>query len=166
MRALLIVVISTVLMLLAACATERDAEPEPSADTVAAEAASTDVSEPSEEESGIYDMHPVAQVVLGVVAGVALFAGLVIYAVASASDERLKTDIRRVGTAPNGLPLYTFRYRGKRTTWRGVMAQDVLRIRPDAVRLGRDGYYRVYYWKLGLRMTRENLAKREGRKNA
>jgi hypothetical protein len=49
------------------------------------------------------------------------------------SDERLKTDIKRVGTLDNGLPVYTFRYRGTSKIQMGVMAQDVERVKPDAV---------------------------------
>ncbi|MBI1418420.1 MAG: hypothetical protein GC146_14475 [Limimaricola sp.] len=67
------------------------------------------------------------------------------------SDERLKTDIRRIGTAHNGLPLYRFRYIGRTTEYEGVMAQDVLKVRPDAV-AKRFGFYAVNYAKLGLEM--------------
>lgn len=67
------------------------------------------------------------------------------------SDARLKTDIRRTGTAPNGLPLYRFRYIGMSTEYEGVMAQDVLKLRPDAV-VERFGFYAVDYGKLGLEM--------------
>lgn len=49
------------------------------------------------------------------------------------SDERLKTDIKRVGTLDNGLPVYTFRYRGSSKIQMGVMAQDVEQVIPDAV---------------------------------
>jgi hypothetical protein len=35
----------------------------------------------------------------------------------------------------------------------GVMAQDVLEVMPDAVVVGPDGYYRVKYGQLGIRMT-------------
>jgi hypothetical protein len=49
------------------------------------------------------------------------------------SDERLKTDIKRVGTLDNGLPVYTFRYRGASKIQMGVMAQDVEQVIPDAV---------------------------------
>jgi hypothetical protein len=51
------------------------------------------------------------------------------------SDRRYKEDITRIGTAYNGLPLYTFRYIGdpeKRLNI-GVMAQDVELVNPDAV---------------------------------
>jgi hypothetical protein len=49
------------------------------------------------------------------------------------SDERLKTDIKRVGTLDNGLAVYTFRYRGTSKIQMGVMAQDVELVKPDAV---------------------------------
>jgi hypothetical protein len=34
------------------------------------------------------------------------------------------------------------------------MAQDVLKVMPDAVVMGEDRYYRVRYGQLGIRMTR------------
>jgi len=70
-----------------------------------------------------------------------------------ASDARLKTDIQWVGMA-KGLPLYQFRYNGHAAVFEGVMAQDVLRIRPDAVMHGSTGLMAVNYAKLGLAMRR------------
>ena len=51
------------------------------------------------------------------------------------SDVRLKHDIKRVGTAKNGLPIYTFKYKGDDTeqTHVGYMAQDVEKVHPEAV---------------------------------
>jgi hypothetical protein len=69
------------------------------------------------------------------------------------SDVRLKTDIERVGTTVYGLPLYHFRYKSGTERFEGVMAQDVLEVMPDAVVVGEDGYYRVRYGQLGIRMT-------------
>lgn len=68
------------------------------------------------------------------------------------SDVRLKQNIDAVGSMAEGLPLYSFRYLWDDTEYVGVMAQDVLEVRPDAVLLGEDGYYRVDYAKLGTRM--------------
>ena len=51
------------------------------------------------------------------------------------------------------LPLYSFRYLDDDTVYIGLMAQDVLKVRPDAVITGDDGFYRVYYARLGLRMA-------------
>lgn len=49
------------------------------------------------------------------------------------SDVRLKTDIRRVGTTDGGLPVYTYRYKGRPEFHMGVMAQDVAEVMPQAV---------------------------------
>ena len=51
------------------------------------------------------------------------------------SDVRLKEDIKRVGTAKNGLPIYTFKYKGDNAeqTHVGYMAQDVEKVHPEAV---------------------------------
>lgn len=72
------------------------------------------------------------------------------------SDQRLKTDITRVGTAANGLPLYHFRYIGQPQVYEGVMAQDVLRHTPEAVREIGSGYLGVDYGMLGLQMRAVN----------
>ena len=69
------------------------------------------------------------------------------------SDARLKTDIEQVGTTVYGLPLYHFRYKTGTERFEGVMAQDILEVMPDAVVVGEDGYYRVKYGQLGIRMT-------------
>lgn len=49
------------------------------------------------------------------------------------SDVRLKTDISRVGTLDNGLPVYRYRYKAGGPMQIGVMAQDVLGVNPGAV---------------------------------
>jgi hypothetical protein len=54
------------------------------------------------------------------------------------SDRNSKTDIKKVGKLDNGLPVYTYRYKGTVNPQMGVMAQDVERQNPDAVRK-RDG---------------------------
>ena len=67
------------------------------------------------------------------------------------SDIRLKRDIAQVGEH-NGINLYRFRYLWSNTTYVGVMAQEVAAVKPDAVSRGADGYLRVDYARLGLRM--------------
>lgn len=59
------------------------------------------------------------------------------------SDRRLKSRIARVGTTPGGVPLYEYDIGGRRE--RGVMAQDMLILRPSAVLMGADGYLMVDY---------------------
>ena len=68
------------------------------------------------------------------------------------SDIRLKRDIAALGQHENGIHLYRFRYLWSDTVHVGVMAQEVAATRPDAVRQGADGYLRVDYARLGLRM--------------
>lgn len=64
------------------------------------------------------------------------------------SDERLKEDIEPVGEW-QGFPLYDYHYKGEDEPSRGVMAQDVIRSRPDAVHRTPSGYLAVDYGKLG-----------------
>lgn len=61
------------------------------------------------------------------------------------SDRRLKEDIVRVGTLDNGLPVYTFRYKGTPEVHMGLMAQDVEAIHPEAVALHESGFKMVDY---------------------
>ena len=70
------------------------------------------------------------------------------------SDVRLKADIVEVGATVFGLPLYQFRYLDDEERFEGVMAQDVLKVRPDAVVSRSDGFYLVDYAKLGIAMKR------------
>jgi hypothetical protein len=61
------------------------------------------------------------------------------------SDRRAKRDIRRVGTFPNGLPVYTYRYLGDNVIHLGFMADEVRKVAPHAVKRGADGFDRVNY---------------------
>jgi hypothetical protein len=63
------------------------------------------------------------------------------------SDRRLKSDVVRVGTTERGLPLYEYTIFGRRE--RGVMADEVERVMPEAV-IERDGLKMVNYNMLGL----------------
>lgn len=49
------------------------------------------------------------------------------------SDDRLKTDIERIGTLPNGIPLYKYRMKWRDDYEVGVLAQEVEQIMPEAV---------------------------------
>src|SRR5262249_18617334 len=69
-----------------------------------------------------------------------------------ASDRRLKTDIVEVARLDNGLGLYRYRYKGGKQLYVGVMAQEVAKVRPDAVAVGPDGYMRVNYARLGMQL--------------
>jgi hypothetical protein len=69
-----------------------------------------------------------------------------------ASNIRLKRDIAQVGEVDSGINLYRYRYLWSDTVYVGVMAQEVAVVKPDAVRRGVDGYLRVDYARLGLRL--------------
>jgi hypothetical protein len=68
------------------------------------------------------------------------------------SDVRLKHDITMIGRLDNGIGFYRFIYNGDDKVYVGVMAQEVQAVMPEAVMRGRDGYLRVFYEKLGLRL--------------
>lgn len=67
----------------------------------------------------------------------------------SFSDARLKEDIRYTGGSIGGVPVVHYRYRGLPTVYEGVIAQDALRIKPQAVALHSSGYLMVDYSQLG-----------------
>jgi hypothetical protein len=73
-------------------------------------------------------------------------------AAGTTSDIRLKHDIVLLGRLANGLGFYRFSYNGSDKIYVGVMAQEVEAVMPQAVVRGRDGYLRVYYEQLGLRL--------------
>jgi hypothetical protein len=64
------------------------------------------------------------------------------------SDRRLKSDIERIGTTNYGLPLYEYTINGERQ--RGVMADEVLKVMPEAAVMQPNGFYMVNYRMLGL----------------
>jgi len=66
------------------------------------------------------------------------------------SDRRLKQDVRRIGTADNGLPIYAYAYTNDPArTHIGFMADEVELVRPDAVSEFM-GYQTVDYGKAVL----------------
>jgi hypothetical protein len=71
-------------------------------------------------------------------------AGLLAYGL---SDRRAKRNIRRVGTFPNGLPVYSYRYawEPENVVHIGFMADEVRKVAPHAVLRGADGFDRVCY---------------------
>lgn len=59
------------------------------------------------------------------------------------SDRRLKSNIKRIGTHKLGIGLYEYIIFGRKET--GVMADEVLAVKPEAVILDKSGYYKVCY---------------------
>jgi hypothetical protein len=68
------------------------------------------------------------------------------------SDVNLKHDIVPVGHLANGLGLYRFSYNDSDTVYVGVLAQEVERVMPDAVRRAPNGYLQVDYVRVGVPM--------------
>ena len=81
------------------------------------------------------------------VAGWAQVAGSTAQAVGAAkSDIRLKSNIIRIGDHPLGIGIYEYDIDGHRDV--GVMAQEVLTVKPEAVLQHPDGYLMVDYGAL------------------
>lgn len=60
-----------------------------------------------------------------------------------ASDERLKEDVHRVGATDDGIPIVTYRYKGDTVPHMGFLAQDVAKVKPEAVKPMLSGYLAV-----------------------
>lgn len=72
----------------------------------------------------------------------------------AASDERLKTDVKKVGKTPiKGVNAYSFRYKGSPLMQMGAMAQEVEKKVPSAVAKMPNGYKAVNYSKLSQAMA-------------
>ena len=65
------------------------------------------------------------------------------------SDRRLKEDVKRIGKTDDGLPIYSFKYKGDdaEQTHIGFMADEVEKVKPEAVGLHPSGYKTVDYAK-------------------
>ena len=68
------------------------------------------------------------------------------------SDIKVKEKINKVGTSPQGHNIYEFNYIGDAQRYRGVMAQDVVKIHPMAVEVMDDGYLGVKYDMIDVNM--------------
>ena len=62
-----------------------------------------------------------------------------------ASDRRLKENIKKIGESISGLGVYKFNYIGKAKQYIGAMADEVIKVVPEAAILADDGFYRVNY---------------------
>ena len=58
------------------------------------------------------------------------------------------TDIKKVGERPDGIGVYQYKYKAGGPKQVGVLAQEVRKVRPDAVRKTSDGYLAVDYGAL------------------
>ena len=76
-----------------------------------------------------------------------------------ASDRKLKENIIRIGTHPLGVGLYLFNYKKefkvitKQKRQFGVMADEVEKVLPHAVSIGKNGYKQVDYSQLNIQLN-------------
>jgi hypothetical protein len=63
----------------------------------------------------------------------------------SLSDERAKTDMKKIGETEDGLGLYSYKMKGSNETEIGLKAQDVKKKKPHAVAKRPDGLFAVNY---------------------
>jgi hypothetical protein len=61
------------------------------------------------------------------------------------SDVRAKENVTPVGKLDDGQKVYAYNYKGDPTPEIGLLAQEVEKVRPDAVATGPDGLKRVDY---------------------
>ncbi|GAA6208791.1 hypothetical protein NBRC116601_20840 [Cognatishimia sp. WU-CL00825] len=80
------------------------------------------------------------------------------------SDERLKTDIKKLKVLDNGITVYAFRYVGDDRYFSGVLAQDLLKDPryEHAVKTGPKGYLMVNYGALPLQGIDMDIMKEAG----
>jgi len=76
------------------------------------------------------------------------------------SDVRAKENIEPVGKLDDGQKVYAYNYKGDSTPEIGLLAQEVEKVRPEAVATGPDGLKRVDYAKATSPKHRANKSKR------
>ena len=57
----------------------------------------------------------------------------------------IRDSIKKIGESISGLGIYKFNYIGQAKKYIGAMADEVIKIVPEAAILGYDGFYRVNY---------------------
>ena len=77
-----------------------------------------------------------------------------IMALPGVSDRRVKENIKEVGKSPDGYTIYEWNYKGEdaEERYRGVIAQDVVKINPMAVTVMENGLLGVYYDQLDVEL--------------
>ncbi len=65
--------------------------------------------------------------------------------IAQGSDSRLKEDIKKIGTSIDGHNVYKFKYLDGPEYYTGVMAEEILKVKPEAVAQMDNGYWGVDY---------------------
>ena len=77
-----------------------------------------------------------------------------IMALPGVSDRRVKENIKEVGKSPDGYTIYEWNYKGEdaEERYRGVIAQDVVKVNPMAVTVMENGLLGVYYDKIDVEL--------------
>jgi len=83
--------------------------------------------------------------IMGIVSGGVGTAQNISLMTGGSSDRRLKENIKKIGESLSGLGIYKFNYIGKAKKYIGAMADEVLKVVPEAAILADDGFYRVNY---------------------
>ena len=66
------------------------------------------------------------------------------------SDIRLKESIQKIGEDPRGFGIYEYNFRNNPSIrCRGVIAQELAEVMPEAVALHKTGYLMVDYGQIG-----------------
>lgn len=98
------------------------------------------------QQQGLYDLGVYNADVSGSNANTAALGTAAMAAAMFFSDRRLKSEVQRVGTHPLDIGIYSYRIFGRRSI--GVMAQEVLRVKPEAVFQHPCGFLMVDYGAL------------------
>ena len=83
--------------------------------------------------------------IVGTVATAGGSGGFNIWKNIRGSDRRLKENIQKIGESISGLGIYKFNYIGKAKQYIGAMADEVIKVVPEAAVLRPDGFYGVNY---------------------
>ena len=70
------------------------------------------------------------------------------------SDRKLKENIKKIGESISGLGIYKFNYIGQTQKWIGTMADEVKKIKPEAVFRMKNGFEGVRYDLIDVKMRR------------
>jgi len=77
--------------------------------------------------------------------GLSIASSIATISMALPSDRRLKENIKKIGESISGLGIYKFNYIGQAKQYIGAMADDVIKLVPEAVSTMSNGYLGVNY---------------------